>query len=123
MWAGLAAAEEQSASKAAERPEQSNEQAEPAAVGAIECVGRTCSHSSRSREREREFYLTRTSPCGHKAADTAESSEHSMSVCLPGRSMYRSGGDLSIYVTRQERIEAATKILKFSCLQCCRFPG
>ncbi len=34
------------------------------------------------REREREFYLTPDQPgCGHKAADTAESSECSMSIC------------------------------------------
>lgn len=37
------------------------------------------------REIKKEFQLM---------ADTAESSECSMSVCLPGRSMYRSGGDL-----------------------------
>ena len=50
------------------------------------------------REREREFYLTPDKPgCGHKA-DTAESSERGMSLCPLGRSMYRSGGDLSIYI-------------------------
>ena len=45
---------------------------------------------------EREFYLTPDQPwCGHKAADTsAESSECSMSIYLPGGSMCRSGGDL-----------------------------
>lgn len=34
--------------------------------------------------KEREFYLTPDQHgCGHKAADTAKSSERSMSVCLP----------------------------------------
>ena len=55
-------------------------------------------------EREREFYLTPDKPgCGHKAADTAESSERSMSLCLLGRSMYRPGGDRSIYITKLYR--------------------
>ncbi len=37
----------------------------------------------REREREREFYFTPDQPgCGHKAADTVESSECSMSICL-----------------------------------------
>lgn len=51
----------------------------------------------RRRERERggEFYLTPDHPgCVGivRAADTAESPECSMSACLLGGSMYRSGG-------------------------------
>ena len=54
-------------------------------------------HALGGRAREK-FNLTPDKPgCGHKAADTAESSERSMSLCLLGRPMYRSGGDLSIY--------------------------
>ena len=54
----------------------------------------------REKEKEREFYLTPDQPgCGHKAADTAESSECSMSICLPGGSMYRSSGDLLSNIT------------------------
>ena len=60
--------------------------------------------TERESEREREIYLKPDQPgCGHKAADTAESSERRMTVCLPGRSTYRSDGDLSSYVTKLYR--------------------
>lgn len=55
------------------------------------------------RGRERDCYLTPDH--GHKAADTAGSSERSMSVFSAGQVyvrtvlVYRSGGDLSIYFT------------------------
>ena len=50
------------------------------------------------REREKEFYLTPDKPgCGHKAADTAEPSERSESLCLLGRSMYRSRWPFYLY--------------------------
>lgn len=47
---------------------------------------------------ERESFIERRT--SSEVADTAESSERSMSVYLPGRSMYNTGrgGDLSIFM-------------------------
>ena len=56
-----------------------------------------------ARERERERVLFNgPAGCGHKAADTAESSQRSTSVCLPGR--YSTGDHFpknSVYLHRQ----------------------